>query len=139
MALAGLDLWPAVTIWVFLSQCLSMDHSCRDAVARLITWRVAQVCVPARRTLVPTAPLGTVSRSGLPPIGSSTGTGLEREVPTEWRWHKRRAGVVDGSTITMPDTPANQAEYPQMASQKPGCGFPIARIVVVFSFRSERC
>ena len=41
--------------------------------------------------------------------------------------------VVDGSTITMPDTAANQAEYPQMASQKPGCGFPIARIVVVFS------
>jgi hypothetical protein len=41
--------------------------------------------------------------------------------------------VIDGSTITMPDTEANQAEYPQMASQKPGCGFPIARIVVVFS------
>ena len=33
---------PAVTIWVFLSQCLSADHSCRDAVARLIGWRVAQ-------------------------------------------------------------------------------------------------
>ena len=26
---------PAVTIWVFLSQCLSPDHSCREAVARL--------------------------------------------------------------------------------------------------------
>ena len=33
---------PAVTVWVFLSQCLSADHSCRDAVARLIAWRVAQ-------------------------------------------------------------------------------------------------
>ncbi|MGH7927764.1 MAG: IS4 family transposase, partial [Candidatus Binatia bacterium] len=41
--------------------------------------------------------------------------------------------VIDGSTITMPDTPLNQAEYPQLTSQKPGCGFPIARIVVVFS------
>jgi hypothetical protein len=39
----------------------------------------------------------------------------------------------DGSTITMADTPENQAEYPQMASQSPGCGFPIARIVVLFS------
>ena len=37
------------------------------------------------------------------------------------------------STITMPDTPANQAEYSQPASQRPGCGFPILRIVVVFS------
>jgi hypothetical protein len=33
---------PAVTIWVFLAQCLSADHSCRDAVARLIGWRVAR-------------------------------------------------------------------------------------------------
>jgi hypothetical protein len=40
---------------------------------------------------------------------------------------------VDGSTMTMPDTRANQAEYPQPSSQKRGCGFPIARIVVVFS------
>ena len=34
---------PAVTVWVFLSQCLSPDHSCRDAVARLIAWRVGAV------------------------------------------------------------------------------------------------
>ena len=33
---------PAITGWVFLSQCLSTDHSCRDAVARLIAWRLAQ-------------------------------------------------------------------------------------------------
>jgi putative transposase len=58
---------------------------------------------------------------------------LERDAPAEWRWHKRPVRVIDGSTITLPDTAANQAEYPQMAAQKPGCGFPIARIVVVFS------
>ncbi len=50
-----------------------------------------------------------------------------------WLWHGRRVRVVDGSTITMPDTPENQAAYPQMKSQKPGCGFPIARILVIFS------
>ena len=37
---------PAVTVWVFLSQCLSPDHSCRDAVARLIAWRVARGLKP---------------------------------------------------------------------------------------------
>jgi hypothetical protein len=41
--------------------------------------------------------------------------------------------VVDGSTITMPDTAENQAVYPQQKTQKPGCGFPIARILVIFS------
>jgi len=48
-------------------------------------------------------------------------------------WHGRRVRVVDGSTITLPDTPENQEEDPQANTQKPGCGFPIARIVVVFS------
>jgi hypothetical protein len=33
---------PAITVWVSLSQCLRADHSCRDAVARLIAWRVTQ-------------------------------------------------------------------------------------------------
>jgi hypothetical protein len=33
----------------------------------------------------------------------------------------------------MPDTPANQRAYPQPASQKPGAGFPLLRLVVLFS------
>ena len=52
---------------------------------------------------------------------------------TAWLWHGRKVRVVDGSTITMPDTPENQAAYPQPETQKPGCGFPIARILVIFS------
>ena len=62
-----------------------------------------------------------------------TGQGVEDEAPDEWLWHGRRVRVVDGSTVTMPDTPENQAEYPQARSQKPGCGLPIVRIVVIFS------
>jgi putative transposase len=62
-----------------------------------------------------------------------TGKQVEDESPPTWLWHGRKVRVVDGSTITMPDTPANQAAYPQMKAQKPGCGFPIARILVIFS------
>jgi hypothetical protein len=62
-----------------------------------------------------------------------TGTQVEDETPDRWLWRGRQVRVVDGSTITMPDTPENQAAYPQQKSQEPGCGFPIARIVVVFS------
>jgi hypothetical protein len=58
---------------------------------------------------------------------------VDEEAPRQWRWLGHRVLDVDGSTITMPDTPANQAEYPQVPGQKRGCGFPIARIVVVFS------
>jgi DDE family transposase len=40
---------------------------------------------------------------------------------------------VDGRTVSMPDTPSNQREFPQPRTQKPGLGFPLARIVVPFS------
>jgi putative transposase len=61
-----------------------------------------------------------------------TGRRTDAAAPTDWSWRGRRVLIVDGSTVTMPDTPASQREYPQPKSQKPGCGFPIARIIVVF-------
>ena len=125
---------PAATVWVFLSQCLSMDHSCRDAVARLIAWRVAGGAHPC------SAETGAycTARAHLPEdacrqLVRQTGQDLDNEAPAPWLWQGRRVCVVDGSTVTMADTPENQAEYPQLKSQKPGCGFPIARILVVFS------
>jgi putative transposase len=54
------------------------------------------------------------------------------ELPADWLWCGRRVEVVDGTTVSMPDTAANQRAYPQVPSQKPGLGFPIARLVVVF-------
>ena len=49
-----------------------------------------------------------------------------------WLWCRRRVKLVDGSTAIMADTLANQKAYPQLASQKRGLGFPIARFVVIF-------
>ena len=62
-----------------------------------------------------------------------TGRQIEDELPQAWLWHGRRVRVVDGTTITMAGTPENQAAYPQQKTQKPGRGFPIARILVIFS------
>jgi hypothetical protein len=59
------------------------------------------------------------------------GQQVEDEAPQPWRWKSRRALLVDGTTVTAPDTPANQAAYPQPRSQKPGLGFPIIRLVVL--------
>src|SRR5205814_357094 len=55
-----------------------------------------------------------------------------QEAPPQWLWCGRRVQIVDGSTASMPDTQANQKEYPQSSSQKRGLGFPIARFVVIF-------
>ncbi len=125
---------PAVTVWVFLSQCLSPDHSCRDAVARLVSWRVAQ----GRKPCSPETGSYCIAHDALPEAACCelvrhTGRELEAAAPASALWHGRHVRVVDGSTITMPDTAANQREYPQSKTQKPGCGFPIARILVMFS------
>ncbi len=125
---------PAVTVWTFLAQCLSADHSCREAVARMLGWRLAhgqQAC---------SADTGAycTARDRLPEdvcrnLVRHTGREVDDQTPSEWLWRGRRVRSVDGSTMTMPDTQANQAEYPQVANQLPGCGFPIARVVIVFS------
>lgn len=125
---------PAVTLWVFLSQCLSPDHCCREAVARLIAWRLA--C--GQKSCSPKTGAYCTARDKIPEeacltLVRETGRHAEDESPDEWRWLGRRVRSVDGTTITLPDTPDNQAEYPQSSSQRPGCGFPIVRIVVVFS------
>jgi len=125
---------PAVTVWVFLSQCLSQDHSCRDAVAGLIAWRLAR---GLRACSAQTGAYCT-AREDLPEeacaqLMRDTGRQAEEEAPAQWLWLGHHVYDVDGSTFTMPDTPENQSEYPQVPAQRPGCGFPIARFVVVFS------
>jgi hypothetical protein len=125
---------PAVTIWTFLAQCLSPDHSCRDAVAQLIAWRVAG----GQKACAAETGAYCSARDGLPEgacsqLARDTGRQVDEDAPSSWRWLGHRVLDVDGSTVTMADTKANQAEYPQLASQKAGCGFPIARLVVVFS------
>jgi hypothetical protein len=125
---------PLVTLWVFLSQVLDPDGSCRAALARFLAWRAARQLPPcacdtsayckARARL----PEGVLAR-----LARQTGRQVQDEAPPPWRWQGRTVKVVDGSTVSMPDTPANQAAYPQSASQQPGVGFPLARLVVLFS------
>ena len=125
---------PSVTIWVFLAQCLSPDHSCRDAVAQLIAWLLA--C--GRRVCSAETGAYCTARDRIPEkacyqLVRDTGHQVDQEAPSSWLWHQHRVLDADGTTVTMADTPANQAEYPQQPGQKKGCGFPILRLVVVFS------
>jgi Transposase DDE domain len=124
---------PLLTLWAFLSQVASPDGSCRAAVCRVLAWLVSQgrpACTPktdpyckARRRL-PEPLLRRLARE--------TGQALHEGAPAEWLWKGRKVKVVDGSTVSMPDTKANQQAYPQHNAQKAGLGFPIARTVVVF-------
>lgn len=125
---------PLVTLWVFLGQVLSQDHSCRAAVARLIAHRLSRGQSPC------SAETGAycLARKRLPEeffseVARQTGCALETNAKSEWLWKQRRVLVYDGSVVSMPDTPENQRAYPQPDTQKPGLGFPMARIAAVFS------
>ena len=58
---------------------------------------------------------------------------LSEKVATENLWCGRNVKVIDGSIVSMPDTIENQKAYPQPKNQKLGCGFPIAKICVIFN------
>ena len=125
---------PLVTLWVFLSQVLSQDHSCRAAVARLIAHRVS------RGQSSCSAETGAYcqARKRLPEkffsdVARHTGQALDKSTEERWLWKGRRVLAYDGSTVSMPDTAENQQAYPQPPQQKPGVGFPLARIAAFFS------
>ena len=62
-----------------------------------------------------------------------TGRLLHLKSEEAWKWKGRSVMLVDGTTVSMPDTPENQKIYPQPESQKEGVGFPIARLVAIIS------
>jgi hypothetical protein len=64
------------------------------------------------------------------------GAGIQDRMKNKWHWKNRQVFLADGTKVSMPDTKANQKIYPQEGSQKPGLGFPIARVVGLFSLSS---
>jgi Transposase DDE domain len=60
------------------------------------------------------------------------GTALATTVNAAERWHGHRTFHVDGSSFSMPDTPALQHEFGQPGNQRPGCGFPVAHLLTLF-------
>jgi hypothetical protein len=125
---------PLVTLWVFLGQVLNADQSCRAAVARLIAHRAAEGLPPcssdtggycqARRRL-PERFFAAVARL--------VGRNLDARVDRRWLWKGRRVCLFDGSTVSMPDTPANRRAYPLTYNQTPGTNFALARIGALIS------
>ena len=125
---------PLQTLKLFLDQVLSADGSCQDAVARGLSERTALGLAPcslnnaaycvARRRL----PLSLIVG-----LAQTLGERLEQSQPKQWLWRGRPIVLADGTTVSMPDTTANQARFPQSGEQQPGLGFPLARLVALVS------
>ena len=125
---------PLVTLWLFLGQVISADHSCRAAVARLIAHRVSQgLSACSARTGAYCQARMRLPEKFFATIARTLGRQLEDQAEEKWLWKGRHVYMFDGTTVNMPDTPKNQAAYPQVYNQKPGLGFPIARVCTIIS------
>jgi hypothetical protein len=125
---------PLVTLWTFLYQVLCPDRSCRGAVARLLAYLGVQQAHDASaatgayckaRARIPEALLADLART--------SASRLQARFSATTLLGGRPIKIIDGTTLSMPDTPENQKEYPQQPLQKPGLGFPILRLVAVMS------
>ena len=124
-------------LWAFLLQTLSdgKSRSCSAAVGR-----IAAFCLAVGKRL-PDSDTGDyckarakLSIDALHELVVLVAKNTEIVAPAQWLWkNKHHAKLVDGFTATMPDTPKNQARFPQHGEQHPGCGFPIMRVCVVLS------
>jgi len=127
---------PAVTLWAFLSQMLHRgEHrSCTAAVFRIAVLLAALEREPcSSNTGAYCRARAKLPEEVLRRLTLQMAAGCEEEAPSDWLWHGRHIKLVDGTTVSMPDTNANQAEYPQQTAQKEGLGFPIMRMVLLFS------
>lgn len=125
---------PFVTLWVFLSQVLDLDKSCHNAVSRVIAYLVSEgVEIPSPDTSAYCQARSRLPENLLEKLFGQAAQSLEEKVTIEYLWCGRNVKIIDGSNVSMPDTVDNQKAYPQPSSQRPGCGFPIAKIVVMFS------
>jgi hypothetical protein len=129
-------LTPWITLWAFLSQVMHKEElrSCLAAVSRIGVLLVATGRPGCAHNSGPYCrargrlPVAVIERLTLE--GASR---CEAQVPDKWLWNGRHVKLVDGTSVSMPDTEANQEAYPQQACQKEGLGFPIARLVVLLS------
>jgi len=119
------------TFFGFLYQVLKPDCSCREVVRQIqalfllhdqgrIDEGTSAYCQARRR--LPLAMLRRL-RTSLTLLGEKSAV----------LWRGLYPKVIDSTTISLPDTPDNQRAYPQSNAQKPACGFPLMKLVGVFS------
>jgi len=128
-------LWPARTFILFLGQILAGNVSCSQTVSKLLAW-LRMECVADEISSNTSAYCKARQRLPMPVIQQAHKhiiKDLQDQETDAMLWNARRVRVLDGSSVTLADTPSNQKKYPQPSEQKPGCGFPTVRLVALFS------
>lgn len=123
---------PTVALSMFIQQSLDEDGSCQRAVNGWAAQRAVEgLSVQSVRTGAYCRARQRLPLEMVTALVRETGELLCAQANIGWRWRGRTVKLVDGTSISMPDTPDNQAKYPQPSSQATGVGFPLARLVGV--------
>jgi len=124
------------TFWAFLGQVLDADGGCKEVVRKLQSYASLKGCkVPSSSTASYCTARKKLDGQTLSDIFQFTAMRGDKSTQTGLL-KNRRVVVVDGTGLSMPDSPENQAVWPQSSTQKPGCGFPSARVCACFSLES---
>jgi hypothetical protein len=123
---------PTVTLSMFMKQALSQDRSCQRAVNAWAAQRTAEgLTVQSIRTGAYCRARQRLPLEMVRALTRVSGRLLSTQAQQGWRWRGRVVKLADGTGISMPDTPENQAYYPQPRTQAKGVGFPLARLLGV--------
>jgi hypothetical protein len=129
-----------VTFWAFVAQILSPGTACREIVRRVEAWWLEMregEPAPSSSTSAYCQARARLEPAALELIRGEIAFSLEKNVLKDERWLGGRAvKIVDGTGLSMPDTAENQALWPQSSAQEPGCGFPMLKLVGLFSLSS---
>lgn len=131
---------PDMTIFAFLAQVMSQDQSCSSAVTQIIAHlaRCGEK-VPLMNTAAYCKARARLPEKILSELAKETAEDLEQKVDPELLWRGRHIKLPDGTCVSMPDTAANQAAYPQSNTQKKGLDFRLLVWWESFHYRQVRC
>lgn len=122
------------TFWAFLSQVFTPNGSCREALRKVQAWQAAEgMALADSSTSGYCQARGRLQTQTLRTIHEGVAEELTRKSVDPKAEFGRCIKVVDGTGVSMPDTAENQKIWPQTKEQKPGCGFPVAKLVGLFT------
>ena len=126
-----------VTFWAFLSQVLSPETACLEAVRKVQSYcSKKKLPVPSSETTSYCSARGKVKIEDLNEIHEAVALKIQGNVRDQQRWKGHDIKVIDGTGIALEDTPENQEAFPQPSVQKKGCGFPVMKLVACFCLAS---
>lgn len=131
---------PKVAFWAFVSQVLDVGSACRDVVRKVEAWwrwmQKDRTGEPALTASAYCQARARLDMQTLRLIHDHLSWSLERRIASAHLWLGRKVKIVDGTTLSMPDTPGNQQSWPQPSTQKEGLGFPCLKLTGIFSLAS---